>query len=315
MNNFSSHVTFKLMVLIFAVLIAVGQTAAQTENAQKRSRTAWEWSDDGWKRRVVVEGKAQFTQDYSDIESLTEGSVVTIEEDHHGQSRKLEITRDANGQVSRRYFVNGELRSLDDAGRKWMTGLLLLAVRQGAFDAEERTRRILRQRGVDGLLTEIAQMSGEYAKRIYFQALLNNKNLSSDELAKAVNAIGAQMTSDHEKANILQTSAPAFLEDTKLSSAFFHAVGTVGSDHERRRTLSSLLTVKNLREDVWLQMLNTAAGLISDHEKATFLVEASKVYDGNTRVRSTFLRTVETIKSDYERGRVLTALLRNKQLG
>jgi hypothetical protein len=52
----------------------------------------------------------------------------------------------------------------------------------------------------------------------------------------------------------------------------------------------------------------------SDYEKATFLVEVSNVYTGDTRLRSAFLKAVESIKSDYERGRVLSALLKNKQI-
>ena len=34
----------------------------------------------------------------------------------------------------------------------------------------------------------------------------------------------------------------------------------------------------------------------------------------NSRLRGAFLKAVETIKSDYERGRVLAALLKNKQI-
>ena len=45
------------------------------------------------------------------------------------------------------------------------------------------------------------------------------------------------------------------------------------------------------------------------------LLEASRAYTGEGRLREAFLKAVETIKSDYERGRVLSALLKNKQIG
>ena len=315
MNSLFLHAASKWVLLILvAFLISAGQTAAQTAEAEKRSRIAWEWNDAGWKRRVEVQGKAEFTEDYSDITSVTEGSMVRIEEDQHGQSRKLEVSRGAGGQLSRRYFVNGELRPIDDAGRKWLAGLLLIAVRQGAFDADNRTQSILRKHGVDGVLAEITQVTGEYAKRMYFQALLKNENVGRSEFPKILQALSTQISSDHEKANILKSSAQLFLNDATLSNAYFQAVRTIGSDYERRQTLSSLLTAKNLREENWLQMLETATSITSDYEKATFLLEASKIFDLNTRVRDAFLKTVETIKSDHERGRVLSALLRNKQL-
>ena len=314
MKRFPSRAASKLVLLMLvAFLISSSQAAAQTVEAEKRSRITWEWNDDGWKRRLEVQGKAEFTEDYSDINSVTEGSVVRIEEDQQGQSRKLEVSRGPGGQVSRRYFVNGELRPLDDAGKKWLAGLLLIAVRQGAFDADNRTQTILRKHGVNGVLAEISLVTGEYAKRVYFQALLKNGNVGSSEFPKILHALSTQISSDHEKANILKGSAELFLKDAALSNAFFQAVRTVRSDYERRRTLSSLLSA-NLREETWLQMLETAASISSDYEKATFLLEASKIFDLNTRVRSAFLRTVETIRSDHERGRVLSALLRNKQL-
>jgi hypothetical protein len=53
----------------------------------------------------------------------------------------------------------------------------------------------------------------------------------------------------------------------------------------------------------------------SDYEKATLLLEVSNSYTGDTRLKGLFLKAVETIKSDYERGRVLSALLKNKQIG
>ena len=315
MKSFTSRAASKLVLLMLvAFLISAGQTAAQTAEAEKRSRITWEWNEDGWKRRVEIQGKAEFAEDYSDISSVTEGSLVRIEEDQHGQTRKLEVTRGAGGQMSRRYFVNGELRPLDDSGRKWLAGILLIAVRQGAFDADNRTQTILRKHGVEGVLAEIRQITGEYAKRVYFQALLKNENLSRHDIPKILQALSTQISSDHEKANILKSSAQLFLNDATLSSAFFQAVRTIGSDYERRGTLSSLLTAKNLREENWLQMLDTAASISSDYEKATFLLEASKIFELNTRVREAFLRTVETIRSDHERGRVLNALLRNKQL-
>jgi hypothetical protein len=42
------------------------------------------------------------------------------------------------------------------------------------------------------------------------------------------------------------------------------------------------------------------------------LLEASNAYTGDARLRNAFLKAVETIKSDYERGRVLSALLKKQ---
>ena len=100
-----------------------------------------------------------------------------------------------------------------------------------------------------------------------------------------------------------------------LSGVFFQTVGTIDSDYEHRRVLSALLKTKSLSEQALTQLLDSAAAISSDYEKATLLLEASSAYTGDARLRSAFLKAVETINSDYERGRVLSALLKNKQIG
>jgi hypothetical protein len=215
----------------------------------------------------------------------------------------------------RKYFVNGEARVLDEPGRKWIAGLLLMAVRQGAIDVDKRVETILRQRGVGGMLEEIASISGDYGKRLYLQALLKTENLSRADRQRALRAMGAQISSDYEKANILKNTAAAFLDDSILRDVFFQIIATIKSDYERRGILSTLLKRKNLGAPVLSQMLESVSTFSSDYEKATFLLEASGMYTGDAQLRSAFLKTVETIKSDHERGRVLNVLLKNKQIG
>jgi hypothetical protein len=109
--------------------------------------------------------------------------------------------------------------------------------------------------------------------------------------------------------------AAVYLDDSALSGVFFQTVGTIKSDYEHRRVLSALLKTNKLSEAALTQLLDSAATISSDYEKASLLLEASRSYTGDARLRSAFLKAVETIKSEYERGRVLSALLKNKQIG
>ncbi len=389
MHSFKIGLAAGLLFFIFAVSgllvlsTSLNQTQAQTVKSQTQNTTKWEWSDDGWRRRVEIRGQAEFNEDYSDVSALSEGGSLRIEEDHDGEFRRLDVRRDENGQLQRKYFVNGEARVLDAAGKKWVTGLLLTAVRQGAIDTDKRVRTILLQRGIDGVLEEISSISGDYARRIYFKSLFRSETLSRSDLQKAVEAASLKLSSDYDKANLLKDSADLFLGHAALSSAFFKAVSTIKSDYEHRQILSALLKQNNLSEAVLAQMLESLAGIgsdyekanllkdgadlflshaslssaffkaistinsdyehrqilsallkqnklsesvltqmldslttiSSDYEKATFLLEASRMYTGEVRLRNAFLKATETIKSEHERGRVLSALLRNKQIG
>jgi methylphosphotriester-DNA--protein-cysteine methyltransferase len=356
---------------------------AQKTREDTTSVTRWEHTDDGLKRRFETRGKPEFTDDYTDIKSVPEGGWVIIEEHRNSQSMRCEVRRDAAGQITRTFYLNGAVQPMDATTRSWLAKFVLDAVRQGGLDADRRVQRILAQQGVAGVQAEIDQISGDYAKRIYYQELIKQANLdatalrdvlrqmarviSSDyeqaqlligvapmltgkeaaiqsffdavatinsdyEHSRVLKAVLKQSTpskalltliagstraisSDYEKAGVLKGVAAVYLDDPTLREIFFQTIGSIGSDYERRGVLTALVKTRNQSEEVLRLLLDAATGISSDYEKATFLVEVSNVYTGDTRLRSAFLKAVESIKSDYERGRVLSALLKNKQIG
>jgi hypothetical protein len=243
----------------------------------------------------------------------------------------------------------GSARPLDDSAKSWLSKFVLEAVRQGGFDAEKRVQRILEQRGVAGVLAEINLISSDYAQRRYYEALIKQSNLDATAMRDLLRQAARDISSDYEQAQLLIGVAPMLTGKDAAIQPFFDAVATINSDYERGRVLktvmkqdtpssallvlvasatktissdyerrgvlSALVRTKNQSEEVLRLLLDSAAAMSSDYEKATLLMEVSNVYTGDTRLKSLFLKAVETIKSDYERGRVLSALLKNKQIG
>lgn len=373
-----------LLASCVALLISSPMWAIQAQKTREETHSVWRWehSDDGFKRRLEVRGKAEFTDDYTDIASVSEGGWVIVEEHRDSQSYRYEVRRDAAGQLTRAFFVNGTSRPLDANGKSWLAKFVLDAVRQGGLDAEKRVQRILGQRGVPGVLAEIDQITGDYAKRRYYQESIKQgnldanalrdvlrqvaRNISSDyEQAQLLIAVAPMLTgkeaaiqpffdavatiksdyehsrvlgtllkqgtpsrallvliasstkditSDYEKAGVLKKVAAAYLDDPTLRDVFFQTVASIKSDYEMRGVLTALVKTGNQSEEVLRLLLDSAAGMSSDYEKATFLISVSNAYTGETRLRTAFLKAVESIKSDYERGRVLSVLLKNKQI-
>ena len=372
-----------LLAPLAAVFIASPAGIAQKKQDDSRTVMTWEHSDDGLKRRLEVRGTVEFNDDYTDVTNVSEGGVVRIEEVRDGQSRRYEVRRDAGGQLTRTFYLNGQQREMDAAARAWVGQMVLNAVRQGGIDAEKRVQRILSRSGVAGVLQEIDLITSDYAERRYYEALLKHGNLNATALQQTLAHAAAHIksdyeqaqlliavaptldgkdgavpaffqavdtvksdyersrvlktllkrvppnkamlvriatstqgiNSDYEKAGVLKAVADVYLDDPALSGVFFQTVGTISSDYEHRRVLSALLKTKNLSEGALTQLLDSATKISSDYEKASFLLEASNAYTGDSRLRNAFLKAVETIKSDYERGRVLSALLKNKQIG
>ena len=373
-----------LLASCVALLISSPMWAIQAQKTREETHSVWRWehSDDGFKRRLEVRGKAEFTDDYTDIASVSEGGWVIVEEHRDSQSYRYEVRRDAAGQLTRAFFVNGTSRPLDANGKSWLAKFVLDAVRQGGLDAEKRVQRILQKGGVSGVLAEIDQIHGDYGKRRYYQELIKQANLDANGLrdvlqqmarnitsdyeqaqlliavapkltgkeaaiqpffdavatiksdyehSRVLNTLLKQgtpsrallvlvasstkdITSDYEKAGVLKKVAAAYLDDPTLRDVFFQTVASIKSDYEMRGVLTALVKTGNQSEEVLRLLLDSAAGMSSDYEKATFLISVSNAYTGETRLRTAFLKAVESIKSDYERGRVLSVLLKNKQI-
>ena len=308
-----------LLASCFALLLSSPMPSlhAQKSRDETQNVVRWEHTDTeiGLRRRLEARGKPEFTDDYTDVKDISQGGWVIIEEHRGSQSYRYEVRRDVAGQLTRTFYVNGVAQPLDATAKAWLAKFVLDAVRQGGFDAERRVKTILDQRGVSGVLAEIDQISGDYGKRIYYQHLLKQANLDANALRDVLRQMVRNISSDYEQAQLLKAVAPMLTGKDIALQPYFDAIGTIKSDYERRGVLTALARMKNPSEDILRLLLASAEHLSSDYEKATFLVEVSNVYTGDTRLKSAFLRAVETIKSDYERGRVLSALLKNKQIG
>lgn len=359
------------------------RTSGQVKQDDLKNTSRWQQSDDNLKRSVETRGRAEFTADYQDIRDVTPGGYVKIEEERDHQSRRYEVRHELGGQVIRSYFVNGRAQAIDDNARVWIARMVLQAVRQGGIDADKRVQTILRQSGVNGVLTEIDQIEGDYAKRVYFEALIKFGNLNTSALQNVLTKMAAQVssdyeqaqlligiaptivgkegalpqyftavatiksdyersrvlttileknqptrelllqvatstrtiTSDYEKSQVLKKLAALYIDDVALRGVFFQTIDSIKSDYELHGALSALVKNQKLGQEVLSRMLESALNIDSDYEKAAFLLEVSNSYTGDAHLKEAFLKVVETIKSEYERGRVLSVLLKNKQIG
>ena len=341
---------FWLLASFIALLIASPLPRLEAQKTRDETQTVmrWEHSDSGLRQRFETHGKAEFTDDYTDIKNVTENGWAIIEEDRDRQSYRYEVRHDASGQLQRLFYVNGAAQPIDAKAKAWLAKFVLDIVRQGGYDADKRVKTILAQRGVAGVLAEIDQIQGDYAKRIYYEQLLKQANLDAAALRDVLKQMARNISSDYEQAQLLKAVAPMMTGKEIALQPYFDAVATIKSDYERSNVLkaimkqdapssallvlvagatktitsdyerhgvlSALAKTKNQSDEVLRLLLESAAAMTSDYEKASLLMEVSNAYTGNTRLKSEFLKVVETIKSDYERGRVLSALLKNKQI-
>ncbi|HEV2915217.1 MAG TPA: hypothetical protein VGX92_18205 [Pyrinomonadaceae bacterium] len=288
--------------------------AQQTRKREGHNTSVWSHSHDGVKVEVRIEGEVAFKDDYTDIESVSEDGSFVARDERGGTDRQLSVTRGADGQLRRKYSVNGRTREFDAEARAWLSEFLLMTVREGGMDAQARVRRILEQRGARGVLEEISLIKTDYARRVYFDALIKEGHLDAAARESVLKQAARQISGDYELAVFLIDYAEQYLGSDTTVPAFFEATKKLGSDYEHHRVLSAAAKARPGKRAL-ASMLESAAVITSDYEKASFLIEAASLYLDDAGLRSAFFQTVNSITSDYERGRVLASVSKKTPLG
>jgi hypothetical protein len=254
-------------------------------------------------------GKVRFASDLSDVQSVPPNGSFLLTESDALTTRRIEIRSDASGRMTRKFTVDGDERPWDDEGRRWLATVLVAFERRTAFTADTRVPAIYKEGGVDAVMREIALLSGDHARRRYFEALFEaNPSLSESETARALEIAG-KMDSDFEVAQTLISIAKTG-KIGRGSTAYLQAVRNIESDFETRRVLTTLLKSAAMDEEAMGLLLNVADNIESDFELAQLLIEVTKRGLASSAARDGYFKAVSTIESDFERRRVLSSILK-----
>jgi hypothetical protein len=286
------------------------------ENSIRQDDNTWNWRhvDDGISLQVTIRGRVEFADDYSDIREVApEGSYVRIIDERGGASRRFEAQMTPDG-LKRSYSVNGQSSPFNDEARAWLAKVLNDTVRQGGYDAKARVGRILKRGGASAVLAEIAELKGDYVKRVYFDELLAQGNLDQETARAVLREASRQIHSDYEKAQMLIKMSGGYLRDEQSRSIYIEGANTIRSDYEKGRALGALLKQGDVSGENLVFLIKSARNISSDYERAQLLIKIADAFALDESARDAYLEGIATIKSDYEKARVLSALLKEGDL-
>src|SRR5436309_3596173 len=129
--------------------------------------------------RLSSVGKFEFNDDFTDIASLANGGQVIVEVDYGTHDRRLTVRRGSGGTLERAYKEDGDVRPYDADAKRWFAETLTYLFRRTGYMAEERARWILDHHGIQGLIDELGELSGDYTRRVYYQAAVASGKLDA----------------------------------------------------------------------------------------------------------------------------------------
>jgi len=299
-----------------------------------------QFSENGNRFEVTLRGSITFTDDLTDVATLSDGGSLMIRDWSRGIPRTVEI-KSENGKVTRSYFVAGIKRSWDDEAQQFLATQLPLLVRRSGLGAESRVQSIFEKKGVAGVLEEIDRLGSDYARRLYSVALVDRAKFDARTVRPLLTRVEEQMTSDYDRRMVLSHVATHVPLDPAGASAYIHAMSRMTSDYDQRLALGALVKASGAsvagdtmvsavghmkssydkrlvladvigRSQISVEskrsVLVAAAGMDSDYDRALVLTSYVQSYGVEPALREPFFAAVRAITSDYERRRVLTTV-------
>jgi len=259
--------------------------------------------------RLSSVGKFEFNDDFTDIASLANGGQVIVEVDYGTHDRRLTVRRGSGATLERTYKEDGDVRPYDADAKRWFAETLTYLFRRTGYMGEERARWILDHHGIQGLIDELGELSGDYTRRIYYQAAVESGKLDAGGYERIVTMAGQTIDSDYELAEFLISVAQHQPLTEKTQAGFVTASKSISSDYERHRVLTAALSRLGLTPAIEAGMLDAAGDISSDYELATLLIEVNEARPIDEAVRPAFFKAANSLQSDYEHRRVLDAVV------
>jgi len=162
----------------------------------------------------------------------------------------------------------------------------------------------------DAYLEAVFTMTSDMERSNALLALLDRDSLPLSAVAQVLKST-AKMTSDMNKGMVLKRISPAAFADSAVQRAYLDAIVAMTSDMERGAALSTLVKQRALTQPVQLALLNASIAMTSSVEKSNFLIlflERQGLAD--EKVRRAFFKAAETLTSDTEYRRIMTAVMK-----
>ena len=278
---------------------------------ERQGVKSWEvhWSGRDCGVDLRAEGDIQFNDDLTEIASISRNGFFDLSVREGDALTRLVVRPAGQGELDRRFTVNGAERRWDGGAREWFADFLLQLDRQTGFGIDVRFPKLL-ARGVPAVFDEIDKLDGDYVRGLYFQRLIERVKLSPAQVLETLQLAGRDMHSDYELARTLIAISDRYgLPDEDIRAAFLTGVNKLSSDYERNRALITLLSRADLSPREASQVLQSASALTSDYELARTLVLMTDKKLISSSLHPLYLEDAAKISNDYERARVIIALL------
>ncbi|HXS80270.1 MAG TPA: hypothetical protein VN818_08290 [Gammaproteobacteria bacterium] len=151
-------------------------------------------------------------------------------------------------------------------------------------------------------------ISSDFDMRLALQPLITSADADDELVARAIELAGTDISSDFDLRSVLAEAAGRVGQSDTLARAYTTAASSISSDFDQRIALTVLADSAQLTPEGWRMLLATARDISSDFDAATLLTELVPHLPRDESVLQAYRETLDTIGSDFDRGRAAAAL-------
>lgn len=233
-----------------------------------------EWSGGTRQIKAQLHGTMELFAYKPTIKDISPGGSFVLEERNGKIYRKLIVGNNNKGKLDYRYEVQAEKAEFSSIARQWFESVLLEIVLEAGINSRQRAQAIYEQSGEQGILQEISQIERERSKRFYYERLLEFESVSDSTLFEVASRIREEFTAD---ANL-------------------------------KIVITEMVAKHKLSANTLIAVLRAAKEVNNEVTRANLLVDIAAKLPKNQKVTAYYREVANSIGSDVERQRALSAL-------
>jgi len=305
---YSSTKSILLLILTGFMLHTTAQEYVQNVNIVN-GRKQYKYSDSFTNYEVQVKGDIKVNDDDTRITSISRGGYLKISKKTFGNKRSLIIESNSNGVLNYEFYEGRREVPFDPEGIKWLADVLLDIVRMTGIDVEGRTKRIYKNRGINGFLEEVHEISSNSITGLYFEALLTNVKLNDDELVSVCTSISREISSNTERGRLFRKYSDEFMVNNTLAITYFESISILSSNTERGSVLKSINTQIDFNDPKVTEAFFACIDKMSSNtERGGVLRHVEKNQTLSNAAYTRLLMSVKKLSSNTEMGSVMRYL-------
>ena len=309
MNRNKSKVL--LIISLFAAISVYGQTEVELDGKGSQTKT-YKTSTGVTSTELEYRGKILFNDEETDVTFISPGGFIKFSKKTFGNRRTIELEGESNGGITRTYREGGTKIPFEPNGRKWMASVLPEIIRSTGIGADERVKKFYAKGGLNAVLNEIDEVSGDYVQNIYYSATLDLPGLSTADIRKVLEHAEDELSSSYEQSKMLINNSAKFQSSEANLAIAIGFIADISSSYEQAKCYKHFLTSENLSEANKALIIQGVSEISSSYEQSQVLVELVKGYLSQHNVELV-ISQIPNVSSSYEQSKVLSNLVKNQE--